>query len=366
MHWKKALKEMTPYKPGRSIREVMDLYDLEEVVKLASNENPYGPAPSAKECFKNEKFEFEIYPDGNASGLRKKLSEKIGISQESLLFGSGSDEIIAMISRALLQPGLNTVVATPTFPQYAHNAKIEGAEIREVPLIEGQHDLEGFVRAIDSNTAIIWLCSPNNPTGSLIPASDLQQFIKRVPENTLVVIDEAYFEYITDPTYTNTINLVNEYSNVIVLRTFSKAYGLAAFRVGYAIGRPEIIVNLNKVRTPFNIATAGLLLAEKALDDDEFIKHCSKLNREQMERFSHYASEKNLYLFDSEANFVLIEVPGNADVASEKLLKHGFIVRSGEALGTPGYVRVTIGTEEQNTGFFVAFDSLLLDADSSQ
>ena len=201
MRWKKVLEEMTPYKPGRSIEEVMNLYGLESVVKLASNENPYGPAPSAKECLAKGKIEFEMYPDGNASGLRKKLSEKLGVGQDALLFGGGSDEIIVIISRALLGPGKNTVMATPTFPQYAHNAKIEGAEIREVPLKDGHHDLDGFFQAIDGDTTVVWLCSPNNPTGNLISGLDLTSFLKQVPKNILVVLDEAYFEYITDPSY---------------------------------------------------------------------------------------------------------------------------------------------------------------------
>lgn len=362
MHWKVILDTMSPYKPGRTTDEVKRHYRLKDVVKLASNENPYGTAPSASAYLASGEFELEIYPDGNATALREKMADKLGVNQDMLLFGGGSDEIIAMIARALLSSDTNTVMATPTFPQYAHNAKIEGAEIREVPLKEGQHDLDGFSKAIDSNTSVIWLCSPNNPTGNLIPGNDLRTFIQQVPAHVLIVLDEAYFEYITDSRYSDTVTLLKDFPNVIILRTFSKAYGLAAFRIGYAIGHPAMISNLNKVRSPFNTTAVGLALAEKALDDHEFIQQCRKLNREQMERFVNYATENNLYIYDSEANFVLIQVPGNADAASEKLLQHGFIVRSGEALGTPGYVRVTIGTEDQNTGFFAAFDSLFTDA----
>lgn len=361
MQWKKTLGEMTPYKPGKSIKEVINQYQLEKVVKLASNENPYGPAPSAKKLLENGTFEIEMYPDGNASSLRKKVAQKLDVSESSLLFGGGSDEIIVMISRALLDSGKNTIIATPTFPQYAHNAKIDGAEIREVALVDGHHNLDGFLKAIDKDTAVIWLCSPNNPTGNLIPGEDLKSFLAKVPDTILVVMDEAYYEYITDPSHTNTIDLLKEYANLIVLRTFSKAYGLAAFRIGYAVGNPEVISNLNKVRSPFNVTSAGQALAEAAMDDDDFIEKCSLLNREQMQRFKKYANVNKLHIYDSEANFVLIEVPGNGDIASEKLLKQGIIVRSGEALGTPGYIRVTVGSEDQNTGFFSAFDSLLAD-----
>ena len=359
MRWRKALKDMKAYTPGRSIKEVKALYGLEEVVKLASNENPYGTAPAVTRHLNSENINFEIYPDGYAGELREKMANKLGVAENTLIFGSGSDELIVLIARALLGTGTNTIVATPTFPQYAHHAKIEGATVKEIPLIDGSHDLDSFVQAIDEDTSVIWLCSPNNPTGNLIKQADLIGFLEKVPENILVVIDEAYYEYIVDEDYVNTIKLIEQFSNVIVLRTFSKIYGLAAFRVGYGISHPTIIANLDTVRSPFNVTTAGLQLAEKSLDDDKFIDECRTVNREQMVRFKHFAENNNLHFFDSEANFLLIEVPGSATVVTEKFLQHGFIVRSGDALGIPGYVRVTIGTEAQNTAFFKAFDAVL-------
>ena len=208
-----------------------------------------------KHIIENAGIEPQIYPDGYAGSLRKKLSEKIGVKEEALMFGNGSDEIVMIISRALLGSGTNTIMATPTFPQYAHNAKIEGAEIREIPLQDGQHDLEEFVKAIDDNTSVVWLCNPNNPTGNLIPNDDLLGFLKRVPDNILVVLDEAYFEYITEEGHTDSLTLLEEFPNAIVLRTFSKAYGLAAFRIGYAVGEPKVISYLNTVRSPFNVTS---------------------------------------------------------------------------------------------------------------
>lgn len=359
MRWRKALEGMTPYTPGRSIEEVKELYGLVDVVKLASNENPYGVAPAVKEQLGTNQIDFEVYPDGYAGKLRGKMATKLGVSENNLLFGSGSDEIIVIIARALLGPGTNTIAATPTFPQYGHHAKIEGAEVKEIPLIDGAHDLDGFLEAVDEDTSVIWLCSPNNPTGNLIIHEDLIDFLNKVPENILVVIDEAYYEYITDENYVNTVSLIQQYANVLVLRTFSKAYGLAAFRVGYAIGQPTVIANLDTARSPFNVTSAGLVLAEKALEDDVFIDECKKVNREQMERFKAYGEAHNLHLFDSQANFVLMEVPVGAGEATEKLLEQGYIVRSGDALGAPGYIRVTVGTAAQNDGFFKAFDVLL-------
>lgn len=366
MRWKSVLEGMNPYKPGKSVEEVKELYNLDEVVKLASNENPYGAAPAVQNRLSVTDIASELYPDGYASRLRTKMAVKLGVQEEALLFGSGSDELIVIIARALLGPGTNTVMATPTFPQYAHAAKIEGADIKTVPLVEGEHDLEGFLQAVDDETTVIWLCSPNNPTGNLLDSQQLTNFLEKVPEHILVVIDEAYYEYIVDDKYEDTIGLVEKFPNVIVLRTFSKAYGLAAFRIGYGITRPEIATNLNTVRSPFNVTTIGLLLAELSLDEDAFIEQCRRLNREQMVRFVQYAESRNLHMFDSQANFVLLEVPGSADEAAEKLLERGYIVRSGDALGTPGYVRVTVGTDQQNSGLFQAFDALLEGADLVQ
>lgn len=359
MQWRKALEGLNPYTPGKSIEEVKTLFGLENIVKLASNENPYGASPAVKELLASQNIDLEIYPDGYAGRLRTKIAAALNVQENELLFGSGSDEIIVIIARALLGPGTNTIVATPTFPQYKHHALIEGAEVKEVPLVDGHHDLDGFYNAIDEQTSVIWLCTPNNPTGNLIAHSQLTDFLNRVPENILVVLDEAYYEYIVDEDYVDTVQLLKTYKNVIILRTFSKAYGLAALRVGYAIGDESIITPLNTTRSPFNVTSLSLLVAEKALDDKEFIEQCKVENRKQMSRFVNYAETNQLHIFDSQANFVLIEVPGSATEATEELLKQGYIVRSGDALGTQGYIRVTVGTAEQNDGFFKAFDTLL-------
>lgn len=359
MNWKIALKDIRPYKPGRSIEEAKRLYGLKDVVKLASNENPYGCAPSVKEFIASAVLQHEIYPDGYAGGLRAKVADKHGVNEASLLFGNGSDEIVTLISRALLNEGTNSIMATPTFPQYAHNTKVEGAEAREISSIDGHHDLDGFLAAIDENTSVIWICNPNNPTGTLIPSAKLEAFIEKVPERILVVLDEAYFEYITDPNHIDSVNWLEKFRNILILRTFSKAFGLAAFRVGYAIGHPDVVTELNKVRNPFNNNSLALAVAENALDDEAFIEQCRQLNSEQRARFKQYAADRKVKILESETNFVLIEVPNDADLAAETLLQHGYIVRSGNALGTPGYVRVTIGSNEQNSGFFQAFDELL-------
>lgn len=360
MKWKSVLKEMVPYTPGMSIEEVKEAYNLEDIVKLASNENPYGPPPAAKAQLTSELAALEIYPDGYAGKLRTKIANHLGVKEDELLFGSGSDEIIVIIARALLGEGTNTICATPTFPQYKHHALIEGAEVKEIPLkSDGAHDLDGFYEAIDEDTSVIWLCSPNNPTGNLIEHDQLISFLDRVPNHILVVLDEAYYEYVMDESYIDTLKLFHTYKNVLVLRTFSKAYGLAALRVGYGVGDASVITPLNTARSPFNVTSLSLSVAETALDEQAFIEKCRQLNHEQMKRFYTYAKGHNLHIYPSEANFVLLQVPTSATEATEALLKQGYIVRSGDALGVPGYIRVTVGTVEQNDGFFAAFDTLL-------
>ncbi|HLR11739.1 MAG TPA: histidinol-phosphate transaminase [Sporosarcina sp.] len=360
MRWKPILNEMTPYKPGKSTEDVKKEFGLTDIVKLASNENPYGQPKEAAALLKNP-YELEIYPDGYAASLREKIASTLAIDTEELLFGSGSDEIIVIIARALLGEGTNTICATPTFPQYRHHAVIEGAEVKEIPLTaEGEHDLPKFLAAIDEHTSVIWLCSPNNPTGNIIDSTDLQNFLKEVPEDILVVLDEAYYEYITDETFEDTTHLFRTYPNVLSLRTFSKAFGLAGLRVGYAIGNETVISQLNKARSPFNNTSISLAVAEKAFDDKAFIARCRELNAEQKKRFKQFAKEHQLHLYPSEANFVLMQVPNTmtANEASDCLLEKGYIVRSGDLLGSPGYIRVTVGTPEQNDGFFEAFKTL--------
>lgn len=359
MKWKTVLEEMRPYKPGRSIDEVKRAYGLTNIVKLASNENPYGTSQQVLDYLDQNPLQYEIYPDGHSSRLRKTLAEKHGVSEESILFGNGSDEIISIICRALLDEGKHTIMATPTFPQYAHNAKIEGASLTEIPLLDGQHDLDAFLDAVTKDTAVIWICNPNNPTGNLMPADKVADFLKKVPEDVLVVLDEAYFEYITDEQHVDSVSLLEQYKNIIVLRTFSKAYGLASMRLGYGIADPAVVTPLNKVRNPFNNNSLAVAVAEVAVLDEEFIDTCRSLNDQQRNRFAKFVEQHGLHMFDSQTNFVLMQVPVDADEASEFLLQQGYIVRSGNALGTPGYIRVTIGTEQQNDGFFEAFDELL-------
>ncbi|MRH42406.1 histidinol-phosphate transaminase [Aquibacillus halophilus] len=346
MQGKEIFKQMTPYKPGKQIEDVKKEYGLDKIVKLASNENPFGYSNKVKETISNFIRNIEIYPDGNSTELRNALSEKLGVAGDQLVFGCGSDEVVDIICRTYLEAGLNTVMATPTFPQYQHNALIQGAEIREVSLVNGYHDLNGMLDEIDKDTKIVWLCTPNNPTGCLINKADFEKFMQTCPSDVLVVIDEAYFEYIETSNLPNTIQALNNYQNLIVLRTFSKAYGLAGLRIGYGVANKEIISLLNITRGPFNTTTVAQGSALVALNDQEFLHGTVSKTIENKNLFLQFCDRLGLDYYDSETNFVFVKLPVSGDEMFEYLLSKGYIVRSGEALGHPNGVRITIGKKE--------------------
>lgn len=359
MKWKKQILQLTPYKPGKPIDEVKREYGLTNIVKLASNENPFGCSEKVYEAIQNYASPFSLYPDGYATDIRGELARFFNIKPTQIIFGNGSDENIQVISRALLQPGTNTVMATPTFSQYRHNAIIEGAEVREVPLINGAHDLDGMLQAIDEMTAIVWICSPNNPTGTYTKNKELMSFLQKVPKDTLVVIDEAYCEYVVAEDYHNSIELIEEFDNVIALRTFSKIYGLASFRIGYGIAQEKIIQALEPAREPFNTNSLAQKVAIAALRDQDFVNNCRRKNREGLQQFYSYCEARGLSYYPSQGNFLFIDCEVDGDEVFQFLLERGYIVRSGKALGIPTGIRVTVGSKEQNDGFFKVMDEFL-------
>ncbi|MDA1475311.1 histidinol-phosphate transaminase [Bacillus changyiensis] len=352
MQIKKQLAQLTPYQPGKPIEEVKREFNLKTVVKLASNENPFGYSESAKVALQSEILQMPLYPDGSSHSLRTKLAKHLGVNEMKIIFGNGADEVIQIISRSMLNSHSNTVMASPTFSQYKHNAVIEGAEVREINLLEnGCHDLDLMLDAIDQQTKIVWVCSPNNPTGSYEPEQKLLRFLDQVPKHVLVVIDEAYYEYVTAEDYPKTIALLDRYPNLMILRTFSKAYGLAALRIGYGIASEQLIQAIEPVRQPFNINRLAQAAALGALDDQTFIKDCVRKNREGLQQYYDFCSTHGLKYYPSQTNFVLIDFNRDADVLFEELLRQGYIVRSGKALGFPTSLRISVGSKEQNEGF---------------
>ena len=360
MQIKDQLKQLKPYQPGKPIEEVKKEYQLDKIVKLASNENPFGCSVHAREAIQAELEHLAIYPDGYSASLRTELAEFLQVSEKQLIFGNGSDELVQIIARAFLDQHTNTVIPSPSFPQYRHNAVIEHAEIREVPLLEGgAHDLKGMLDEMDENTKVVWVCNPNNPTGNHLSESELVAFLDEVPAHVLVVIDEAYFEYVRAEDFPNSLSLLHNYQNVIVLRTFSKAYGLAALRVGYGIASEELITAIEPAREPFNTSRIAQAAARAAIKDQDFIQSCRQKNEAGLKQYQDFADCFGLYIYPSQTNFVLIDFKRDADELFNALLKKGYIVRSGKALGFPTSLRITVGTKEQNEEILSTLADLL-------
>ncbi|GGE11380.1 histidinol-phosphate aminotransferase [Marinithermofilum abyssi] len=354
MRTKATLHGLPVYQPGKLLEEVKRELGLDEVIKLASNENPFGCSPKVWESLAKEREFFAMYPEGDARGLRLELADFYGTSPDRIVCGNGSDEIVQMIARAYLEPGDQAVMADITFPRYKTMTVVEGAKAVEVPLVNGVHDLDAMVEAVNEKTKIVWVCNPNNPTGTVISHTELTRFLSRLPDHVLIVVDEAYYEYVTDADYPDTLSLLPDDPRLIVLRTFSKIYGLAAFRIGYGIASPELARELEKVREPFNTNRLAQRAARTALTDQDFVCNCREANRKGMDQIVRQLENWGLSYFPSQGNFLLLDTQRPAQEVFDVLLRQGVIVRSGSALGYPTHIRVTIGTEEQNRRFLQA------------
>ncbi len=359
MRVKEQLLTLKAYVPGKSIEEVKREYGLSKIVKLASNENPFGCSKRVTDTLASLNTQYALYPDGAAFELREKVAAHLHVKAEQLLFGSGLDEVIQMISRALLHKGTNVVMANPTFSQYYHHAVIEGAEVREVPLKEGIHDLDAMLTKIDEKTQIVWICNPNNPTGTYVEKQKLLSFLEAVPKSVLVIMDEAYYEYAGAEDYPQTLPLLEKYGNLMVLRTFSKAYGLAAFRIGYAVGNEKLIQQLEVARLPFNTSTVAQAVASVAIEDQAFLQECVKQNAEGLNQYYMFCEEYGVFYYPSQTNFIFLKlgIPGNE--AFERLMRKGYIVRSGAAFGLPDGIRITVGLKEENAEIIALLTELV-------
>lgn len=356
---KTQIVDLPVYQPGKPIDEVKRELGLDKIVKLASNENPFGSSPKVKEAIVSLLDQLAIYPDGASMELREVLADFWGVNGNQLIFGNGSDELVMLTSRAYLQSGTNTVMAEPTFPVYKTTATIEGADAVEVPLKAGVHDLEGILARINEQTRVVWICNPNNPSGTMNHEIEIRDFLNKVPKTTLVVLDEAYYEYVTDEAYPQSLPLLTDYPNVLILRTFSKIYGLAGLRVGYGIASPDIIDKLNRVREPFNTNSLAQKAAIAAIKDQEFVRQCRESNAAGREQLYSAFEQMGLFYYPSQGNFVLVETGKNGNEVFQALLKKGYIIRSGVPLGFPTAIRVTVGSQDQNEGFIEALREVL-------
>jgi histidinol-phosphate aminotransferase len=358
---KKNIVHLPVYQPGKPIEEVKKELGLKEVTKLASNENPFGCSPKAKEAILAEMEQISLYPDGASQTLTAAIAQEYSLETNQIIFGAGSDEIILMLARAFLEPGDENIMATHTFPQYKHNAEIEGAISIEVPLKEGTHDLDAMLAEVTAKTKIVWICNPNNPTGTMLTHDEIQSFMKRVSPEVLVVLDEAYAEYNVSGLYPDGLQLLKEHANIILLRTFSKIYGLASLRIGYGIGRAEVIRSINQVREPFNTTRFAQVAALAAFKDSQFIDDCREANAKGIAYLTAQFARLGFSHYPAHGNFVMVDVQRPAARVFDGLLRKGVIIRGGHMLGFPTSIRVTVGSQAQNELFIQMLEQVIVD-----
>jgi histidinol-phosphate aminotransferase len=346
---KPSLRNLPVYQPGRPIEEVARELGLErdEVIKVASNENPLGPSPLAVEAMKTAVTQSHLYPDGNAFYLKNKLAAKLGVEPANLILGNGSNEIIEFVSHALLGPGDEIVVSQYCFAIYPLVAMIMGAKVNAVPAVEHGHDLPAMLEAITPATRIVWVANPNNPTGTLAKPTDVRTLVEQVPDDVLLVMDEAYYEFLEEPVDLLPLVRSNEKPNLLLMRTFSKIYGLAGLRIGYGIGHPDFVSALEKVRQPFNTNSVAQAGAIAALDDDAHLVSTRSTNAEGLNFFEALCTEQGIEFVPSYANFLMVRV-GDGQAVFEALQRQGVITRPMGGYGLPEWIRLSMGTPEEN------------------
>ncbi len=360
-----GVRSLKPYQPGKPIDELARELGLneEDIVKLASNENPLGPSPKALDAIRKEFDELTRYPDGAGFELKKTLCKKLGTSPEQLTLGNGSSDILDFIVRVFVNDGDDVVFSEHAFAIYGLVAKMVGANCIVTPAKNYGHDLEAMASAITDRTKIVFVTNPNNPTGTWNSKNELITFLKSVPTHVIVLLDEAYFEYVHEADYPNGIELLNSYPNLVITRTFSKAYGLASLRVGYGISSAELADLMNRVRPPFNVDSFALAAANATLQDEAYVKASIALNDEGMAYLTSEFDRLNLGYIPSVGNFISFKVPNGSDSMTvyADLLGKGVIVRPVANYGMPEYLRVSIGTMAENRVFIAALEAVLFE-----
>ena len=359
-----GVRELKPYQPGKPIEELQREYGLQEVIKLASNENPLGPSRKALAAIEQGLAELARYPDGNGFILKQALSDKFGVELNQVTLGNGSNDILELVARTFVQPGQEVIFSQHAFAVYPIATQAVGGKAVIVPAKDWGNDLDAMLKAISANTRVMFIANPNNPTGTWIQRNALQRFLDKVPKHVVVVLDEAYFEYAIHPAmraddYPDGMHFLGQYPNLIVSRTFSKAYGLAGLRVGYAISQPVIADLLNRVRQPFNVNTLALLAATAALSDQAHLENSAQLNADGMQTLMQAFRQMGLDYIPSVGNFISVDLGKTAQPFYLGLLKCGVIVRPVANYEMPNHLRVTIGTEKENATFLSALQKVL-------
>ena len=342
------LSKLSDYVPGKSIEEIRERFGLDKVVKLASNENPLGASPKAVEAFHGIADSLHLYPRGDAPKLIDSIAKMYGVETSQIVVGNGSDEIIDMVGKAFIRQGDNCVGITPTFSVYKFTTLSNGADFIGVGEGEARTSLDELAKAINDKTRVAFICNPNNPTGAYYTEAEIREFLKKVPQNVLLFLDEAYAEFATAPDYPNMAKFVGEYSNLFVNRTFSKIYGLAGLRVGYAFGSTEVVRALWKVKPPFDVNQAAQVAAIAALGDKEHVQATRKMNAEGIDVLTREFSALGLKVLPTQANFICVKIGPKARDLVAFLESNGMIVRGLTSFGMPEYIRVTVGKPEEN------------------
>lgn len=358
MKGKEHIYRIAPYEPGKPIEEVKREFGLTDVIKLASNENPLGPSPLALEAMREHLGDIGYYPDGHCTILREKLSQKLGFSPNCFVFGNGVDELIHFIGLTFLEEGDEMLTVEPSFSRYDASALLNKAVCRKVPLKDFQYDVDALLSAINERTKLIFLANPNNPTGTFLSEEGLKRLLEKA-EGKLLVLDEAYFEFVDAPNFPNSLSFLREGRDIIVLRTFSKIYGLAGLRVGYGVGKEETVMAMEHIREPFNVNYLAQVAAASALDDVEHLKRTQQTVWEGKRYLYQQLEEMGLFYLPSQANFLFLDLKKDSREVFQALLREGVIVRTGDIFGFPSFLRVTIGTREQNERFIRALKKVL-------
>ncbi len=356
-----GVQKLSPYVPGKPVEELAREFGLDpaSIVKLASNENPLGPAPSVLQAVQRALPELTRYPDGNGFTLKQALSERFGFELSRITLGNGSNDVLELIGRAFAMPGVEVVFSQHAFAVYPIVTQAVGATAVQVPARNWGHDLPAMAAAITPATRLVFIANPNNPTGTWFERAEFEAFMASVPEHVLVVLDEAYTEYVEPGEALNGFDYIERYPNLIVCRTLSKAYGLAALRVGYCISHPQVADVLNRVRQPFNVNSLALAAAVAALADESYLAESRQLNRDGMRQLEQGLSELGLQWIPSRGNFIAVDLGRDAGPVYQGLLRAGVIVRPVAGYEMPNHLRVSIGLREENQRFLEALAGVL-------
>ena len=354
-----GVQRLVPYVPGKPVDELQRELGLSEVIKLASNENPLGTGEKVKAAITKTIPELTRYPDGSGFRLKAALSERLGITPQQITLGNGSSEILELVMRTFVLPEHEIIFSQHAFALYPILTQAVGAQAVEVPAKQFGHDLSAMQAAITERTRVVFIANPNNPTGTLLSEAALLEFIDALPAHILCVLDEAYYEFVNPAHRTESLQWAHRYPNVIIARTFSKAYGLAGFRIGYGIASPDVTDLLNRVRQPFNCNMLALAAAEAALDDEAYIRRTIELNNAGMQQLTTAFQAMELPWIASSGNFVAVDLKRDATAVYQGLLQEGVIVRPVANYQMPNHLRISIGTQYENQRFIEAFIKVL-------